>query len=92
VNESTTASGDGSETPSEPGAIEGSVEERVLESLPNAESEEAAAIAAAIGTYLRGEELAAASERTDRGWDEPGRRWAFAGRMRGLGGRTDRMR
>ncbi|PSP75567.1 acc operon protein [Halobacteriales archaeon QS_3_64_16] len=58
--------------------------------MPSAESEEAAAIAAAIGTYLRAEELAA-GEDIDRGWEEPGRRWAFAGRIEGLGTRSVRV-
>ena len=89
VNESAEANandgGDG------PGTVESSVEKRVLDALPNAEGEEAAAIAAAIGTYLRAEELAATGEDADRGWSEPGRQWAFAGRMRGLGGRSVRV-
>jgi len=87
VNESTTAT----EGPNSAERVEDSVEKQVLDALPSAESEEAAAIAAAIGTYLRREELAAASEDIDRGWEEPGRQWAFAGRMRGVGGRSVRV-
>ena len=89
VNES--AEANASDGGDEPGTVESSVEKRVLDALPNAEGEEAAAIAAAIGTYLRAEELAATGEDTDRGWSEPGRQWAFAGRMRRLGGRSVRV-
>jgi hypothetical protein len=91
VNDTTIATGDDSETPDRSETVENNAERRVFEALPDAGSEEAAAIAAAIGTYLRREELAAASEDIDRGWEEPGRQWAFAGRMRGVGGRSVRV-
>ena len=74
-------------------AIAGDVDQRVLEATtPSADREEAAAIAAAIASHLRDEERAAAAEgKSDRGWAEAGWRWAFAGRMRGLGERTVRV-
>jgi acetyl-CoA/propionyl-CoA carboxylase, PccX subunit len=53
--------------------------------------EETAAITAAIDSYLRAERAALAASRdaeADEGWNEPGRRWAFAGRM----GSLDRSR
>lgn len=63
-----------------------------LATAPSAGSDEAAAIAAAIGSYLRAEERAAAAEGDDdQGWTEEGRRWAFAGRMRGREGRIVRV-
>lgn len=50
---------------------------------------EAAAIAAAVGAHLRAEAAAAESGGDEPGWD--GRRWAFAGRLRGLQGRGARV-
>jgi len=54
----------------------------------DATDEEAAAIAAAIGAHLRAQEAAAAAAESDdeESWD--GKRWSFAGRLRGLGGRA----
>ena len=79
-----------------PDGAANSVERRVLDALGSVDGEEAAAIAAAIASYLRAEEHAAATAsaadgETDPGWSEAGRRWAFAGRVRGLGGRTVRV-
>ena len=55
-----------------------------------ASGEEAAAIAAAIGTYLADERAAAEAESGgDRSWQ--GRRWAFAGRLDALTGRAARV-
>ena len=52
---------------------------------------EAAAIAAAIGAHIRAQEIAAAAAQSDdeETWD--GKRWAFAGRLRGLQGRAGRV-
>ena len=55
----------------------------------DATDEEAAAIVAAIGAHLRAQEAAAAAEDGDASWDE--KRWAFAGRLRGLQGRAGRV-
>ena len=55
----------------------------------NASEEEAAAIAAAIGAHLRDQELAAQEDEEEESWD--GKRWAFAGRLRGLQGRASRV-
>jgi hypothetical protein len=46
---------------------------------------EAAAIAAAVGAYLRDREAAAAAAAADTEETWAGRRWAFAGRLSGLG-------
>ena len=55
--------------------------------------EEAAAIAAAIGTHLRDQQAAAAALAAQAGeaetWD--GKRWAYAGRLEGLTGRGERV-
>lgn len=67
---------------------------RVIEPTPDANGAEAAAIAAAIGSYLRDEERAAAADGDgdiDPGWAEEGRRWAFAGRVGSVGGRIVRV-
>nr|WP_158058846.1 acc operon protein [Halorussus halophilus] len=55
----------------------------------NASEEEAAAIAAAIGAHLRDQELAAQEGEEEETWD--GKRWAFAGKLRGLQGRAGRV-
>ena len=55
-----------------------------------ASGEEAAAIAAAIETYLAGERAAAeATGGRERSWE--GRRWSFAGRTALLSGRAARV-
>jgi hypothetical protein len=101
VNEGTEASADDGTGPddrdgtdaggTDPDGTDADVERRVLEALPNADGEEAAAIAAAISSHLRAEERAAAAGEADRGWAEPGRRWAFTGRARRTGGRRVRV-
>ncbi|WP_435174841.1 hypothetical protein [Halorussus sp. AFM4] len=57
----------------------------------DATAEEAAAIAAAIGAHLRAREAAAAAaeDGEEESWRD--RRWAFAGRLRGLQGRAGRV-
>jgi hypothetical protein len=55
-----------------------------------ADPDEAAAIAAAVGAYLRAEALAAEAAAAEAaGWD--GKRWAYAGRLRGVGRRARRV-
>jgi hypothetical protein len=54
----------------------------------DANADEAAAIAVALQTYLRDQE-ADGDDESGREW--PGRRWAFAGKMRGLQGRPVRV-
>lgn len=56
---------------------------------PDASDDEAAAIAAALGTYLADRERAAADESEGPSWD--GERWRFAGRLRALGRRPVRV-
>lgn len=58
-----------------------------LSGLDDATAEEAAAIVAAIGTYLERE--GAEPEEETPSWE--GRRWAYAGRLRGLQGRAARV-
>ncbi|WP_435075911.1 acc operon protein [Halococcus sp. AFM35] len=55
----------------------------------DAESDEAAAIAAALGSYLADREHAAAGEIEEPSWD--GERWRFAGRLAALGRRSVRV-
>jgi hypothetical protein len=58
----------------------------------DATDEEAAAIAAAIGSHLRAQAAAAAAAAEDdeaESWQ--GKRWAFAGRLRGLQSRAGRV-
>ena len=55
----------------------------------DAESDEAAAIAAALGSYLADRERAAADESGEPSWD--GERWRFAGRLAALGRRSVRV-
>ncbi len=57
----------------------------------DATDEEAAAIAAAIGAHLRAQEAAAAAAESDREESWGGKRWSFAGRLRGLQGRAGRV-
>ena len=54
----------------------------------DASDEEAAAITAAIGAHLRDRAAAAADAGAEPNWD--GKRWAFAGRIEGLGTRGAR--
>ena len=56
-----------------------------------ADAEEAAAIAAAIGSYLADERAAAAAVAADDGETWDGRRWTFAGRLDSLTGRAARV-
>lgn len=58
----------------------------------DADEAEAAAIAAAVAAHIRDGELAAAAaaaEETAETWD--GKRWAFAGRLEGVSGRSARV-
>ncbi|MFC7068391.1 acc operon protein [Halobaculum lipolyticum] len=57
----------------------------------DADEEEAAAIAAAVGAHVRDGEAAAAAAAADgeETWD--GKRWAFAGRLDALQGRGARV-
>jgi hypothetical protein len=59
----------------------------------DADDEEAAAIAAAVGAHVRDSRLAAATtpetERTADAW--AGQRWVFAGRLRVVNGRSVRV-
>lgn len=55
----------------------------------DATSEEAAAIAAAIGAHLRAEAAAADEQAEEATWD--GHRWAFAGRLDRLQNRQVRV-
>lgn len=64
-------------------------EERTIRVPADADDEEAAAIAAAIGAHLRDREAAAAAADDDRsGWR--GTRWGFAGRVESVRGRRAR--
>ena len=67
----------------------------IAEALPSASSDEAAAIAAAIGAHVRDGEVAAAaaaaaSEDEEAGWN--GREWTFSGRIEATQHRTIRVR
>ncbi|WP_435318944.1 acc operon protein [Haloarchaeobius sp. TZWSO28] len=55
----------------------------------DADAEEAAAIAAVIGAHLRDQEREAQAEREAETWD--GKKWAFAGRLRGTRGHSGRV-
>nr|WP_210424970.1 acc operon protein [Halorussus halobius] len=56
----------------------------------DATDQEAAAIAAAVRAHLRAQAAAAAADESEaESWD--GKRWSFAGRLRGLQGRTGRV-
>jgi len=55
----------------------------------NASDEEAAAIAAAVQSHLSALAAAEAAEDDGETWD--GKKWAFAGRVESLGGRTVRV-
>ncbi|WP_336359755.1 acc operon protein [Haladaptatus sp. ZSTT2] len=57
--------------------------------IDDANADEAAAIAAAIGAHLHDRGVAAASKGDDETWD--GKRWTFAGRMETLQQRTVRV-
>jgi hypothetical protein len=58
----------------------------VIEGLEDADPDEAAAVAAALHAHVAGGAPAAPPPET---WD--GERWAFAGRLRALGGRSARV-
>ena len=59
-------------------------------SIPDdASDEEAAAIAAAVRSHLAALAAAEASEDEEETWD--GKKWGFAGRVEGLGGRSVRV-
>ena len=67
-----------------------SLAEALARAIPDdASSEEAAAIAAALGTHLGDQERAAAAGSEDETWE--GKRWAFAGRVAALQGRQVRV-
>ncbi|WP_160133386.1 acc operon protein [Halococcus salsus] len=68
-----------------------SLAEALARAIPDdASSEEAAAIAAALGTHLGDQERAAAARsEAKETWD--GKRWAFAGRVAALQGRQVRV-
>ncbi|RJT01179.1 acc operon protein [Halococcus sp. IIIV-5B] len=67
-----------------------SLAEALARAIPDdASSEEAAAIAAALGTHLGDQERAAAAGSEDETWE--GKRWAFAGRVAALQGRRVRV-
>jgi hypothetical protein len=55
----------------------------------DASDEEAAAIAAAVQSHLSALAAAEAAEDAEETWD--GKKWAFAGRVEGLGGRSVRV-
>jgi hypothetical protein len=55
----------------------------------DADTDEAAAIAVALGSYLADRERAAASESEGPSWH--GERWRFAGRLAALGSRPVRV-
>lgn len=64
--------------------------EELAAAIPDdASSDEAAAIAVALGSHLADRERAAAATSETVTWD--GKRWAFAGRLRGLGHRPVRI-
>jgi hypothetical protein len=93
ADESEVADADG---PAEGGARADSADAASLDgdlTIPDdATDEEAAAIAAAIGSHLRAQAAAAAAAAEDdeaESWQ--GKRWAFAGRLRGLQGRAGRV-
>ncbi len=56
-----------------------------------ADPDEAAAIAAAVGAHLRAEAAAAAAAAGTEELSWHGRRWAYAGRLRGVGRRPRRV-
>ncbi|WP_267640172.1 acc operon protein [Haloarchaeobius amylolyticus] len=55
----------------------------------DADSEEAAAIAAVIGAHLRDRERQAQQEEEEETWQ--GKKWAFAGRLRNTQGHSGRV-
>jgi hypothetical protein len=57
----------------------------------DASDEEAAAIAAAIGAHLNDRSRAAAAAESSEAETWTGRKWAFAGRLAELQGRTTRV-
>ena len=80
---------------STPGVTDAALADAIAAALPSASSDEAAAIAVAIGAHVRDGELAAAaaaatSDDDGRGWD--GREWSFSGRVEQTQKRTVRIR
>lgn len=57
----------------------------------DADDAEAAAIAAAVAAHIRDGELAAAAAASDDAETWDGKRWAFAGRLEGVSGRSGRV-
>jgi hypothetical protein len=92
ADESEVADADG---PDEGGARADSADAASLDgdlTIPDdATDEEAAAIAAAIGSHLRAQAAVAAAAEDDEEETWDGKRWAFAGRLRGLQGRDGRV-
>jgi hypothetical protein len=62
-----------------------------LDVAPDADPDEAAAIAAAVRARVRELEALAVAEEADDEPDWDGERWAFAGRLDALGGRSARV-
>jgi hypothetical protein len=63
--------------------------DRLAAAIPDdASSDEAAAIAASLGSYLHDRERAAAADETET-WD--GKRWAFAGKTEAIQGKRVRV-
>jgi len=60
-----------------------------VETTPTATAAEAAAITAAVESYIRERQAAAAPGKAEEGWD--GERFAFAGRLDALGGEPARV-
>ncbi len=57
----------------------------------DASEDEAAAIAAAVSAHMRDQEVAAAAAAADTEETWQGKKWAFAGRVDALQGRTTRV-
>lgn len=76
-------------------SVDASLVAVIAEALPSASSDEAAAIAAAIGAHVRDGELAAAAAAASTDGDEDGwngREWTFSGRVEVTQHRTIRVR
>ena len=80
------------DAPSDADALSDPLADADLRIPDDATDEEAGAGAAASGAHLRAQEAAAAAaaeSAADATWH--GKRWSFAGRLRGLGGRAGRV-